>query len=176
MASILEKLLPHTTLVPAARVETAPPAPEILRKKPRSILDAVLALQPAPIEPEPTGPRWGKPSAAQRAATERSIARQKAERQARRKAPAIDRMVALMAPGGFYAAGDLARAIGGGRGEARRVEDTLRRRGLVMRGMNRGWPGKRIGVGRTWRLYEPKWLYRLTDAGEAYRDRCLLMA
>ena len=139
-----------------------------------SILEKLLALQPAPVEAAKPGKRWGPVTPGQLLALERSIARRKLERKAKRKPPAIDRMVVMMQPGKWYSAPDLARAIGGGRGEARRVEDTLRRRGLVARGRNGGWPGKRLGVGRTWRLYEPKWLYRLTDEGEAFRDMCVL--
>jgi hypothetical protein len=140
-----------------------------------SILDRILALNGTTVEQAPLGPRWGPVTPGQKAALERSIAQRAAERKARRKAPAIERMVVLMMSGKFYSAGDLARAIGGGRGEARRLEDTLRQRGLVVRRRNAAWPGKRIGAGRTWRLYEPKWLYRLTDAGEAFRNLCVLV-
>jgi hypothetical protein len=161
----------------AAAVESAPPTTAKSRKKPHSILDAIIAIQPAPIEAEPPkGPRWGRLSPEQRAALDRSIARQKADRKTRRKPPAIDRMVVLMEPGRWYSAPDLARGIGGGRGEACRVGDTLRKRGLVVRAQNKGWPGRRLGVGRTWRLYEPKWLFRLTDLGEAWRNQCVLTA
>ena len=139
-----------------------------------SILEKLLALHPAPVEPPKPGKRWGPVTPGQRAATAKSLERAAAQRKARRKAPAIERIVVLMEPGKYYSARDLARAIGGGRGEACRVEDTLRKRGLVVRARNGGWPGKRLAVGRTWRCYEPKWAYKLTEAGEAFRSLCIL--
>ena len=85
-------------------------------------------------------------------------------------------MVVLMEPGCWYSKMEIMRDIGGGRGDGCRFEDTLRKRGLVVRGRNGWWPGKRLAVGRTWRSYEPKWVYGLTDAGEAFRDMCVLMS
>lgn len=139
-----------------------------------SILDKILALQP-PTDPEKPGKRGGRVRPEQKMALARSIARQAAGRQAKRKRTrVIDRIAAIMEPGGWYSRGDLIRAIGGGRSDRNRLEDTMRKRGLVKRGLNAAWPGKRTGVGRTHRIYEPRWLYKLTALGESYREFCLL--
>jgi hypothetical protein len=144
-----------------------------------SILEKILALHPPPVEEKP-GPRWGKVTAAQRAALIKSQERAAVRRQARGRGRygrpigtrAMDRIAMVMLPGRWYAAGDLARATGE---EKRRVGGTMLERGLVVRAMNKGWPGKQIGVGRTWRVREPKWLYRLTELGEGLREMCLLL-
>jgi hypothetical protein len=139
-----------------------------------SILDKILALQP-PAEPTKPGKRWGPFTAAQQAALGRSIGQAAARRKAkRRRARVIDRIAAVMEPGGWYSRGDLVRGIGGGRSDRNRLEDTMRKRGLVKRGLNSAWPGKRTGVGRTYRIYEPRWLYQLTELGKVYRELCLL--
>jgi hypothetical protein len=162
----------------AAAAGSAPAAPEVrskTRKKPRSVLEAILAMQPAPIEAKPTRPRWGRPSPEQRAALERAIARLKAQRKARRKPPAIERIAIAMLPGHWYSKMDVVRSIGGGRGDGCRFEDTLRRRGLVVRGRNAAWPSKPICVGRTWRRVEPRYFYKLSPKGEMFRDWCILV-
>jgi hypothetical protein len=84
----------------------------------------------------------------------------------------MDRIAMVMLPGHWYAAGDLARATGEDRS---RVGGTLLERGLVVRARNKACPGKQIGVGRTWRVREPKWFYRLTELGESLRELCLLL-
>lgn len=144
-----------------------------------SILEKILALNPPPVEEKP-GPRWGKVTAAQRAALIKSQERAAAQRKVRGRGRygrpigtrAIDQIAMVMLPGHWYAAGDLARATGA---EKRRVGDTMLERRLVVKGRNKGWPGKQIGVGRTWRVREPKWFYRLTEAGERLREMCLLL-
>jgi hypothetical protein len=142
-----------------------------------SILDKILALQPPPAEPTKPSRRWGPVIAAQRAALERSIGQAAARRQAKKKRTRIiDRIAAIMEPGGWYSRGDLVRAISGGRSDRNRLEDTMHKRGLVKRGLNSAWPGKRTGVGRTYRIYEPRWLYQLTGLGISYREFCLLTA
>lgn len=124
-----------------------------------SILDKILALQPPPVEHTKPSKKWGPVTPGQLAALERSIGNAAARRKAKRqRTRVIDRIAVIMKPGCWYSRGDLVRGIGGGRSDRNRLEDTMRKRGLVKRGLNSGWPGKRTGgVG-----------------GETYRESCLL--
>jgi hypothetical protein len=87
--------------------------------------------------------------------------------------PVIQRIVCAMVPGSWHSRGDLMRAIGGGRGDRCRLDDTLRPRGLVKRALNSAW----VKVGKydcATGQRDPKWVYKLTEAGEQFRECCLL--
>jgi type IV secretory pathway VirB10-like protein len=165
----------RAAMAPVPVIVAAAVPPEVPRKKPRSVLDAVLAMQPVPVEVKPTGPRWGRRGPQQRAATERALERQAAaRRKVRQRAPVINRLVCCMEPGKWYARADVVRAIGGGRGDRCRFEDTLRKRGLVKRALNTTWAiARKCGEYPKW-LPQPKWFYQLTDLGVEFRKFCLL--
>jgi hypothetical protein len=83
-----------------------------------------------------------------------------------------DRIVRTMEPGCWYGAGDLAQAVGAPAKQGRsRIRQRLLRASLVERTANPEWTATHPNP---WEVMagaavEPRWLYRLTGAGEAYR-------
>jgi hypothetical protein len=113
----------------------------------------------------------------QRAARNRCYARQRARGTkygAKSGWSIADRMIRIMEPGKWYGVGDLARALGEPRSSRAKMTQVLVPRGLVMRARN---PARREKLD-PWKILagreqEPDWLYRLTEAGEAYRAKLL---
>jgi hypothetical protein len=109
----------------------------------------------------------------QRAARNRCYARQRmrgVKYGPKRGWSIADRMVRIMEPGEWYGVGDLARALDEPRSSRAKMRQVLLARGWVTRSRN---PARheqldpwQIMAGRE---QEPDWLYRLTEAGEAYR-------
>lgn len=119
-----------------------------------------------------------------RAASDARAAQLRAERKAARRRPdgrtfgesIADRMLAAMAPGEWYGAHDLARAVNGPRDWHGKVLQVLRPRGYVERAPNPAWrpglPSRRYAAGEP---VAPRWLYRLTDLGQARRAAVLMV-
>lgn len=127
------------------------------RTGPRSYADVEKAL---------AGKR--KARAARNAGNRAKLEQERKAIKARRRSPPgqgiADRMLRAMQPGEWYGAGDLARAVGAGRGARSKVAQTLLRRRLVERTRNPAWSSAPVDP---WRIMageirEPKWLYRLT--------------
>jgi hypothetical protein len=154
---------------------------------PETILAAVLAAQDdhwRPGDPVLTRVRIamdeGRARAKrerQRAARERSYARQRArgiKYRAKGGWSIADHMIRIMSPCEWHGVGDLARALGEPRSSRAKMRQVLLSRGLVTRAKN---PAKREQLD-PWQIMagreqEPDWLYRLTEAGEAYRAKLL---
>jgi hypothetical protein len=85
-----------------------------------------------------------------------------------------DRMIRIMSPSEWYGVGDVARALSEPRSSRGKMRQVLLVRGLVTRTRN---PARREKLD-PWQIMagreqEPDWLYRLTEAGEAYRAKLL---
>lgn len=150
---------------------------------PETILEDLMALDRRvkfPGEPLPVWMveamragyrRWRQERKAK--AAERSIARQRA-REAEQKARGTiaDRMLAVMQPGQWHGRGDVIAAADIEPGSGKWKMRELLIAGLVERAANPAWTPEIINP---WRImageapHEPRWLFRLTAAGERRR-------
>ena len=110
--------------------------------------------------------------AKRQAALARAVERMEAGKVRRAPRPAIgdriaDKVLQSMAPREWYGMGDMARMIGADRKARSKVHQVLRLRKWIERAPNPEWSAT-----FTWNDREqPKWLWRLTEAGIVERDR-----
>lgn len=85
----------------------------------------------------------------------------------------VDRIAAVMEPGGWYGRMDLIRAIGDPKSSRSKVY-VMWRGGLIERAANPDYdPAPAVLPGAILPRYESVWLYRLTETGVALRERVL---
>lgn len=110
-----------------------------------------------------------KQRARQRAATERWWAQRGKAKVTPLGERWQDRCVRAMRPGEWYADRDLQILMHAG--EDQPVQLVARKEGLIERRRNPDWKGQN----RYGEMQQPKWLYRLTEKGEARKELCELL-
>lgn len=118
--------------------------------------------------------RKAKREARQKAATDRWHEERRQRTLEKRKRMVLgerwrDRCVRVMQPGQWYADRDLQNLMGAQ--EDQPVQWSAQEEGLIERRRNPDWKGQN----RYGEMQQPKWLYRLTAAGEARRELCELL-